>query len=76
MVALFDSWAPGYREDMSPRDQRLRQRRINFHARLEKVGRVRRGELGLKEITWKPLLRRLRDPVRGGGGIVQLFRQA
>ena len=60
VVALFDSWAPGYREDMSPRDQRLRQRRINFHARLEKVGRVRRGELGLKEITWKPLLRRLR----------------
>lgn len=59
VVALFDSWAPGYREDMSPRDKRLRQRRINWHARLQKIGQARRGEIGLQEITSKPLLRRL-----------------
>ncbi len=72
-VALFDSWAPGYREDMSPRDQRLRQRRINWHARLQKVAQVRRGEVGLEEITSKPILRRLGfqvsepAPVQEGG---------
>ncbi len=58
-VVLFDSWAPGYREDMSPRDQRLRQLRIDWHARLQKIGQVRRGEIGLKEVTSNPVLRRL-----------------
>ncbi len=60
LVALFDTWAPGYREGMSPRDQRLRQRQINRHARLQRLDQFRRGEIGLAEITKKPILRRLR----------------
>lgn len=60
LVTLFDTWAPGYREAMSPRDQRLRQRQINRHARLQRLGQFQRGDIGLQEIVNKPILRRLR----------------
>ena len=33
LVCLFDSWAPGYREAMSPHDQKLRKRQLRMHLR-------------------------------------------
>jgi thioesterase domain-containing protein len=59
LVALFDSWAPGYRETMSPRDQKLRKRQLRMNTYAERLGQYRRGEIGLNEIARKPILRRL-----------------
>lgn len=59
LVALFDSWAPGYREDMSPRDKKLRKRRLSMKTYGERLAQYRRGEIGLNEIARKPILRRL-----------------
>jgi thioesterase domain-containing protein len=59
LVALFDSWAPGYREDMSPHDQKLRKRQLSMNTYAERLSQYRRGEIGLNEIARKPILRRL-----------------
>jgi len=59
LVALFDSWAPGYREDMSPRDKKLRKRQLSMKTYAERLAQYRRGEIGLNEIARKPILRRL-----------------
>jgi thioesterase domain-containing protein len=59
LVALFDSWAPGYRETMSPRDQKLRKRQLRMNTYAERLSQYRRGEIGLNEIARKPILRRL-----------------
>jgi len=59
LVALFDSWAPGYREDMSPLDRKLRQLRIDTVEHMKRLEQYRRGEVGLDVIVRKPILRRL-----------------
>ena len=59
LVALFDSWAPGYREDMSPLDRKLRQLRIDTVEHRKRLEQYRRGEIGLDVIVRKPVLRRL-----------------
>lgn len=59
LVALFDSWAPGYREDMSPLDRKLRQLRIDTVEHKKRLEQYRRGEVGLDAIVRKPILRRL-----------------
>lgn len=59
LVALFDSWAPGYRESMSPRDQRRRQWRLRREMYARRLREYRSGEIGLNEIVRKPILRRL-----------------
>jgi thioesterase domain-containing protein len=59
LVTLFDSWAPGYREDMSPRDKKLRKRQLRLNTYAERLSQYRRGEIELGEITKKPILRRL-----------------
>lgn len=59
LVALFDSWAPGYREDMSPLDRKLRQFKIDTVEHMKRLEQYRRGEVGLDAIVRKPILRRL-----------------
>ncbi|MCW5737641.1 MAG: hypothetical protein KIS73_26195 [Enhydrobacter sp.] len=59
LVALFDSWAPGYRETMSPRDKKLRLRRLRLSGYTTRLEQFRRREVGLNEIVRKPILRRL-----------------
>jgi thioesterase domain-containing protein len=59
LVALFDSWAPGYREDMSPLDRKLRQFKIDTVEHVKRLEQYRRGEVGLDAIVRKPILRRL-----------------
>jgi thioesterase domain-containing protein len=59
LVVLFDSWAPGYRETMSPRDKKLRLRRLRLYGHTTRLGQFRRGEIGLDDIVRKPILRRL-----------------
>jgi thioesterase domain-containing protein len=59
LVTLFDSWAPGYRENMSPRDKKLRKRQLSMKTYAERLSQYRRGEIELGEITRKPILRRL-----------------
>ncbi len=59
LVCLFDTWAPGYRESMSRRRQQQRARQLRTNERLKRVEQYRRGEIGLKELVWLPILRRL-----------------
>ena len=59
LVLLFDTWAPGYREDMSAANQKRRQRQLRTHHRLNRIEQYRRGEATLGDITWKPIARRL-----------------
>lgn len=59
LVALFDSWAPGYREDMSALDRKLRQFRIDTVEHIKRLGQYRKGEVGLDAVVRKPILRRL-----------------
>lgn len=59
LVALFDSWAPGYRETMSPRDQALRKLQLRRYGYALKLKQFRNGEIGLNEIVKKPILSRL-----------------
>ena len=59
LVALFDSWAPGYRETMSPKDQKARLRQLRLYGYSKRLGEYQRNEIGLTEIVRKPILRRL-----------------
>ena len=59
LVALFDSWAPGYREDMSRFDRALRDQQLRVHHYKDRLAQFRRGELSLNDIVRKPLLYRL-----------------
>lgn len=59
LVALFDSWAPGYREEMSALDRKLRQLKIDTVEHIKRLEEYRRGEVGLDAIVRKPILRRL-----------------
>jgi thioesterase domain-containing protein len=59
LVLLFDSWAPGYRETMSPKDQKAREKQLLRHGHLMRLGEYWRNEIGLNEIVRKPILRRL-----------------
>jgi thioesterase domain-containing protein len=70
LVAVFDSWAPGYRETMSARDKKLRQRQLRMYGYGKRIGQYQRSEIGLDEIVRKPILRRLgllapEEPVQG-----------
>lgn len=58
LVCLFDTWAPGYRESMSHRNQERRQRQLRVRARLNRIEQYRRGEINLKDLVWVPILRR------------------
>lgn len=59
LVVLFDSWAPGYREAMSPRDKKLRLRRLQLYGYTTRMKQSWRGEIGFDDIVRKPILRRL-----------------
>ncbi len=59
MVVLCGSWAPGYRETMSPRDNKIRLRRLRFAGYRRRLEQFYRGEIGLNEIVREPILRRL-----------------
>jgi thioesterase domain-containing protein len=59
LVCLFDTWAPGYREAMSRKNQERRERQIRTRARLNRVEQYRKGEIGLKDLVWRPIARRL-----------------
>lgn len=59
LVVLFDSWAPGYREDMSRFDRALRDQQLRVHHYKDRLAQFRRGELSLNDIVRKPLLYRL-----------------
>ncbi len=59
LVALFDTWAPGYREAMPAEDRAKRQRQIRTAVRLRQLLRFWRREIGLREIVWNPILHRL-----------------
>ena len=59
LVCLFDTWAPGYRESMSQKNQERRQRQLRTRARLNRIEQYRRGEIGLKDLVWLPIQRRL-----------------
>jgi thioesterase domain-containing protein len=58
LVCLFDTWAPGYRESMSPRNQERRQRQLRARARLNRIEQYRKGEIGMKDLVWEPVRRR------------------
>ncbi|MBL6612937.1 MAG: hypothetical protein ISP49_11925 [Reyranella sp.] len=59
LVCLFDTWAPGYRESMSPSNQKRRARQLRTRHRLNRIEQYRKGEIGLKDLAWLPVLRRL-----------------
>jgi thioesterase domain-containing protein len=44
---------------MSSRSQARRARQLRTHARLQRIAQYRRGEIGLKDLVWLPILRRL-----------------
>lgn len=56
LVALFDSWGPGYRETMSRWDRLLRRQRLRLHRYGERLKQFRRGEATLDDLVRKPLL--------------------
>lgn len=56
LVALFDSWAPGYREDMSRLDQLLRRQRLWLGRVADRIALFRKGESNFDELVRKPLL--------------------
>ncbi|GEP55040.1 condensation domain-containing protein [Reyranella soli] len=59
LVCLFDTWAPGYRESMSRANQERRQCQLRIRGRLNRIEQYRRGEIGMKDLVWAPILRRL-----------------
>lgn len=59
LVCLFDTWAPGYREAMSRKNQERRERQLRARARLNRIEQYRRGEIGLKDLVWRPIVHRL-----------------
>lgn len=63
LVCLFDSWAPGYRETMSRKNQERRRRQLRMRHRLGRVEQYRKGEIGLKDLVWRPVARRLGLPI-------------
>lgn len=67
LVCLFDTWAPGYRETMSPKHQKRRQRQLRVRARLNRIEQYRRGEISLKDLVWVPILRRFGYQTSPGG---------
>jgi thioesterase domain-containing protein len=63
LVCLFDTWAPGYREAMSRHNQERRQRQLRTRYRLNRIERYRKGEIGLKDLVWRPIAHRLGLPM-------------
>ena len=63
LVCLFDTWAPGYREAMSRKNQERRQRQLRARYRLNRIERYRKGEIGLKDLVWRPIAHRLGLPM-------------
>jgi thioesterase domain-containing protein len=59
LVCLFDTWAPGYREAMSRKNQERRRRQLRTRARLNRIEQYRKGEIDLKDLVWRPIARRL-----------------
>ena len=59
LVALFDSWAPGYRETMPLQDKWMRKARLSLRAYVNRIRQFKAGEIGLNEILWQPILRRV-----------------
>ena len=68
LVCLFDTWAPGYRETMSRKNQERRERQLRTRARLNRVEQYRKGEIGLKDLVWRPIARRLGLPIVAEAG--------
>jgi thioesterase domain-containing protein len=56
LVALFDSWAPGYRETMSRWERVLRRQQLRLDRYKKRVARFRKGEVGFDELVRKPVL--------------------
>lgn len=56
LVALFDSWGPGYRETMSGWDRMLRRQQLRLHRYGERLKKFRRGEATLDDLVRKPIL--------------------
>lgn len=59
LVAVFDTWAPAYRETMPWHDRQLRRLQLRINAYANRVRQFGRGEIGVREIVWLPILRRL-----------------
>ena len=71
LVALFDSWGPGYRETMSRWDKFLRRQQLRLQRYGERYKRFRKGEVGLKEMILTPLLFHLGLSPRENGPVRQ-----
>lgn len=56
LVALFDSWAPGYRETMSRFDRVVRRQQLRLDRYKNRLKEFRRGEVGFDDIVRKPVL--------------------
>ena len=56
LVALFDSWGPGYRETMSSWNRMLRRQQLRLHRYGERLRKFRRGEATLDDLVRKPIL--------------------
>jgi thioesterase domain-containing protein len=56
LVALFDSWGPGYRETMSSWNRMLRRQQLRLHRYGERLKKFRRGEATLDDLVRKPIL--------------------
>jgi len=56
LVALFDSWGPGYRETMSRWDRVLRRQQLRLDRYKKRVRQFRKGEVGFDELVRKPVL--------------------
>ena len=56
LVALFDSWGPGYRETMSKWDRMLRRQQLRLHRYGDRLKKFRRGEATLDDLVRKPIL--------------------
>ncbi len=56
LVALFDSWGPGYRETMSSWDRFLRRQQLRLHRYGQRLKKYRNGEATLDDLVRKPIL--------------------
>lgn len=56
LVALFDSWGPGYRETMSRWDRMLRRQQLRLHRYGQRLKKFRSGEATLDDLVRKPIL--------------------
>lgn len=59
LVVLIETRAPGFRETMPLRDKVLRKLQLRLTHYARKIGEFRRGKLGVRDIVWLPILRRL-----------------